>query len=160
MRNILLAAFFISANWAFCQTVPPPKVDTYDSNVLKEDGPIPPDVPELTQEENKIYSVVEQNAEYKEGSAALMKFIATNIRYPEEAKEIGIQGKVYLQFVVRIDGSLSDIKVVRSVSGGPMLDREAVRVLKLTSGKWNPAKQNGRAVNCSFILPVNFVLQD
>lgn len=160
MRKLIIASFLISGNWAFGQTVPPPKFDTYDSNVLKEEGAMPPATLESTQEGEKIYSIAEQSAEYKEGSAALLKFIATNIQYPEDAKELGIQGKVYLQFVVMKDGSLSDIKVARSVSGGPMLDREAIRVLKLTSGKWNPAMQNGQAVNCKMILPVNFVLQD
>jgi TonB family protein len=159
MRNILLTAFFISANWAIGQTVPPPKVE-HINNSIDMEGDVSPAIPESTIQEDKIYSVVEQIAEYKEGSAALLKFIAKTIIYPEEAKENNVQGKVYLQFVVRMDGSLSDIKVARSVSGGAMLDREAMRVLKLTSGKWNPAKQNGRAVNCSFILPVNFVLQD
>ena len=91
--------------------------------------------------------------------SALINFISSTIVYPEYAKENEIQGRVYLQFVVKSDGTLSDIQVARSVPGGSMLDKEAIRVLKLTSGKWKPASHNGRPVSCRMNFPVSFVLQ-
>lgn len=122
------------------------------------EGDVSPAIPP-TSDEEKIYTLVEQNAEYNEGTAALLKFISSTIIYPSEAKENEIQGRVYVQFIVRTDGSLSDIKIARSVPGGKMLDDEAIRVVKLTFGKWNPARQNGKPVSCKMTLPVVFVLQ-
>lgn len=131
-----------------------------DEIIVEMEGDVSPAIPPTSdEEEEKIYSVVEQNAEYTGGMSALIKFISSTIVYPEYAKENEIQGKVYLQFIVRTDGNLSDIKVARSVPGGKMLDDEAIRVVKLTSGKWNPARQNGKSVSCNMTLPVVFVLQ-
>lgn len=131
-----------------------------DEIILDMEGDVSPAIaPVSDTEEEKIYTIVEQKAEYVGGMSALMKFISSTIVYPEYAKDNEIQGKVYLQFIVRTDGSLSDIKVARSVSGGRMLDDEAIRVIKLTSGKWNPARQDGKPVSCNMTLPVVFVLQ-
>ena len=131
-----------------------------DEIILDMEGDVSPAIaPVSDTEEEKIYTIVEQNAEYVGGMSALIKFISSTIIYPEYAKDNEIQGKVYLQFIVRTDGSLSDIKVARSVSGGRMLDDEAIRVIKLTSGKWNPARQDGKPVSCNMTLPVVFVLQ-
>lgn len=131
-----------------------------DEIILDMEGDISPAIePVSEKEEEKIYTLVEQNAEYVGGMSALIKFISSTIIYPDYAKDNEIQGKVYLQFIVRTDGNLSDIKVARSVPGGKMLDDEAIRVVKLTSGKWNPAHQNGKLVSCNMTLPVVFVLQ-
>ena len=78
------------------------------------------------------------------------------MKYPEEAKEIGIQGKVYVTFVVEVDGSITDVKVLRGIGSG--CDDEAVRVVK-SMPKWVPGKQRGVPVRVQFNLPINFKLQ-
>ena len=85
-----------------------------------------------------------------------MQFLYKNINYPTIAQENGTQGQVVLQFVVERDGSITDIKVVKSVD--PYLDKEALRVVK-TMPKWKPGKQRGKPVRCRFTLPVRFRLQ-
>jgi TonB family protein len=88
-----------------------------------------------------------------------MSFISKNMVYPSVSKENEIQGTVFLSYIVRANGNLSDIKVLRSVSGGSELDREAIRVLKLTNGKWSPGKQNGKPVHVEMKLPFRFLLR-
>ena len=159
MRTTLIALVFCFSLISKSQTVPPSSI-MRDEIILDMEGDVSPAIaPTSDEDEEKIYTLVEQNAEYNGGTAALLKFISSTIIYPEYAKDNEIQGRVYLQFIVRTDGSLSDIKVARSVPGGKMLDDEAIRVIKLTSGKWNPARQNGKPVNCNMTLPVVFVLQ-
>ncbi|MGV2541757.1 TonB family protein, partial [Bacillus pumilus] len=103
------------------------------------DEPVKPDKPEV---ENKVFDVVEQMPSFPGGNAALMKYLGDNIKYPVVAQENGVQGRVVVSFVVERDGSITDVKVVRSVD--PSLDREAVRVVS-TMPKWIPGKQNGSA---------------
>ena len=159
MRKTLTAFIFCLSLVSKSQTVPPTTI-MRDEIIVEMEGDVSPAIPPTSDGvEEKIYSVVEQNAEYTGGMSALIKFISSTIVYPEYAKENEIQGRVYLQFVVKSDGTLSDIQVARSVPGGAILDKEAIRVLKLTSGKWNPARQNGKPVSCRMNLPVSFVLQ-
>jgi protein TonB len=84
------------------------------------------------------------------------EYIARNLKYPEVAAENGIQGRVFVQFVVEPDGRVSNVKVVRGVD--PALDREAVRVVE-SSPPWKPGKQRGKPVRVSFTFPIIFVLQ-
>jgi protein TonB len=159
MRTTLIALVFCISLISNSQTVPPTSI-MRDEIILDTEGDASPAIaPTSDVEEEKIYTLVEQKAEYVGGMSALMKFISSTIVYPEYAKDNEIQGKVYLQFIVRTNGSLTDIKVARSVPGGRMLDDEAIRVIKLTSGKWNPARQNGKPVSCNMTLPVVFVLK-
>lgn len=90
------------------------------------------------------------------GSAAMMQFIAKNLRYPKAAQEAGVQGRVTLQFTVGQDGTLSDIKVLRSVSAE--IDAEAVRVVR-SMPRWTPAKANGKPISARYMVPVAFRLQ-
>jgi protein TonB len=159
MRTTLIALVFCFSLISKSQTVPPTSI-MRDEIILDMEGDVSPPIPPTSNdEEEKIYTLVEQNAEYNGGTAALLKFISSTIVYPEYAKENEIQGRVFIKFIVSTDGSLSDIKVARSVPGGKMLDDEAIRVIKLTSGKWNPARQNGKPVSCNMTLPVVFVLK-
>ena len=159
MRTTLISFVFFVSLISNSQTVPPTTI-MRDEIIVEMEGDVSPAIPPTSEKEEEIiYSFVEQNAEYTGGMSALIKFISSTIVYPEYAKENEIQGRVYLQFVVKSDGTLSDIQVARSVPGGSMLDKEAIRVLKLTSGKWNPARQNGKPVSCRMNLPVSFVLQ-
>ncbi|MFN3341075.1 MAG: energy transducer TonB [Flavobacteriales bacterium] len=104
----------------------------------------------------EIFDVVEEQAEFPGGMEKLRDFLSANLKFPPMAKESGVQGKVYVQFVVFKDGSVGDIKVLRGIGSG--CDEEAVRVVK-SMPKWNPGKQRGRAVSSRFTLPINFKLQ-
>ncbi|MEY8591913.1 energy transducer TonB [Butyricimonas hominis] len=84
------------------------------------------------------------------------KWLSRNVKYPVIAQENNIQGKVSVQFVIERDGSITDVKVLRSVD--PSLDKEAVRVIK-SMPKWKPGKQRGKAVRVSYTVPINFRLQ-
>ena len=107
-------------------------------------------------EPEKVFTSVEQMPSFPGGDAALMKYLSSHINYPPMAIENGIEGKVVVQFVVTKNGSVGEVKVVRSVN--PDLDREAVRVCK-SLPKFQPGKQNGQAVNVWYTLPVQFKLQ-
>ena len=106
----------------------------------------------------EIFTVVEQMPEFPGGMAELMKYLQKNITYPQVEREAGISGKCYVKFVVQPDGAISNVEIMRGVSGGPGCDKEAVRVVK-SMPKWAPGKQNGRAVPVYFNLPVNFKIQ-
>ena len=108
------------------------------------------------EEETKIFEVVEQMPSFPGGQAALFEFLSKNIRYPVVAEENGIQGRVIVTFVVERDGSITDVRVAKSVD--PSLDKEAVRVTK-SMPHWNPGMQNGGPVRVKFTLPVTFRLQ-
>jgi len=105
----------------------------------------------------EVLPIAEINPEYPGGEAAFTKFLQKNIRYPQIAKENGIQGRAYLQFIVERDGSLTDIKIVRNPGGGT--GEEAQRVLKM-SPHWKPGMQNGNKVRVQYTIPVNFSLGD
>ncbi|UKK48833.1 energy transducer TonB [Prevotella sp. E9-3] len=107
-------------------------------------------------EEQKVFDVVEQMPEFPGGQAALLKWISDHIKYPAVAEENGIQGRVVATFVVERDGSVTDVKIARSID--PSLDKEAIRVLKQMP-KWIPGKQNGSAVRVKYTVPVTFKLQ-
>ena len=104
-------------------------------------------------ENSKIFGAMEEMASFPGGIAACMQYIADNIRTPKECLEGIASGRVILGFTVNENGSLSDIKVMRSIT--PALDEEAIRVVK-SMPKWNPAKQNGKAIKSKFTLPVTF----
>jgi protein TonB len=110
---------------------------------------------EEIDDEDVVQIAPEVEAEFPGGVAALMRFLADNIRYPQLAKDGGITGKVYITFVVEKDGSVSHVKVAREIGGGCGV--EAVRVIKMMP-KWTPGRQNGRPVRTSYTVPVNFEL--
>lgn len=103
--------------------------------------------------EEESFVVVEEMPEFPGGMAKLTEYLAKNIKYPQAARENGIQGRVFVNFVVERDGSISNVKVMRSLGGG--CDEEAVRVVK-SMPKWEPGKQRGKAVRVSYNLPINF----
>ena len=111
---------------------------------------------EASQKEEVVFQVVEQMPEFPGGMGEAMRFLAKNIKYPVTAQEAKIEGRVIVQFVVRRDGSVSDIHTVRGVS--PELDTEAMRVVSLMP-KWNPGKQRGKAVSVKYTMPITFRLQ-
>lgn len=110
--------------------------------------------PEPKKEE--VFTAVEQMPQFPGGEAELMKYIANHIKYPTMAAENNIQGRVVVKFVVKKDGSVGEVQVLRGKD--PDLDKEAVRVVR-TLPKFIPGKMNGQAVSVWFTLPINFKLQ-
>jgi protein TonB len=108
------------------------------------------------EEETKVFDVVEQMPSFPGGQSALLQYLSSNIKYPVVAEENGVQGRVIVTFVVEKDGSITDVRVVKSVD--PSLDKEAQRVVK-SMPKWIPGKQNGSAVRVKYTVPVTFRLQ-
>nr|WP_321409071.1 TonB family protein [uncultured Carboxylicivirga sp.] len=102
-----------------------------------------------------VFQIIEKMPEFPGGEAALNNFITSNIQFPESAAENGISGTVYVSFTIDVDGSVTDVKVLRSVS--KELDEEAMRIIKLMP-KWSPGKQRGKSVKTSFTVPVRFTL--
>ena len=118
-------------------------------------APPPPPAPK-PEVSNKVFDVVEEMPHFPGGAAALQAFLSSNTKYPVVAQENGVQGRVIVSFVVERDGSITDVKVVRSVD--PSLDREATRVVR-SMPRWSPGKQNGSAVRVKYTVPVVFRLQ-
>lgn len=113
--------------------------------------------PKQSTYNDKIFDSVEQDPVFPGGHAALLQYVASHIIYPEAAQKNDIQGRVTVQFVVKNDGSIGDVKVVRSKD--PDLDKEAVRVIK-SLPKFTPGKMNGHPVNCWYTLPITFRLSN
>lgn len=117
-----------------------------DQNAAMDLGPPP-------KEEPLLY--VEMMPEFEGGESALLKYLAKNLKYPAVAKEAGIQGVVYIQFVVEKDGSVTEVEVLRGVH--ELLDKEAFRVIE-EMPLWAPGKQNGRVVRVQFSIPIRFTI--
>ena len=126
-----------------------------DQNEVIEEY-VAPEVEEEEVVEAEIFTIVEEMPEFPGGMQKLADYLAKNIKYPQMARESGIQGRVFVNFVVETDGSVSKVNVMRSLGGG--CDEEAMRVVK-SMPKWKPGKQRGKPVRVSYILPVNFKLQ-
>ncbi len=105
--------------------------------------------------DDSVYSVTEVPPQFPGGMGKLMEYLASNIKYPQEANENKIEGKVYLSFIVEPDGSISNVKVLKGIGYG--CDKEAARVLKQIP-KWSPGKDKGEAVRVKFNIPIRFKL--
>ncbi|MBP5797175.1 MAG: energy transducer TonB [Bacteroidales bacterium] len=126
-----------------------------DQNEVIEEY-VAPEVEEEEVVEAEVFTIVEEMPEYPGGLNKLTDYLSKNIKYPQMARESGIQGRVFVNFVVEPDGSVSNVNVMRSLGGG--CDEEAVRVVKAMP-KWKPGRQRGKAVRVSYILPIVFKLQ-
>jgi len=123
-----------------------------------EEIAVRPAVEGLEEEETEtIFTIVESPAEPIGGMQAFYKYVGDKIKYPAQARRMAIEGKVFVEFVVNKDGSLTDFKVVKGIGAG--CDEEAVRVL-LTAPKWKAGKQRGNPVRQRMVLPIYFVLAD
>ena len=127
-----------------------------DDNTIIDVAPVIVQKEEEEEDEAKVFFIVEDMPEFPGGELALRNWIASNINYPTIAQENGIQGKVYVTFVVGKDGGVNNAVIARGVDTS--LDKEALRVVNLMP-KWKPGKQRGQPVNVSFTVPINFVLQ-
>jgi protein TonB len=120
------------------------KIEEVKEQVIQQEAP------------KEIFTVVEEQPGYPGGDEARIKFLQDNIKYPEEAKELGVSGKVFVTFVVEVDGSITDVRVLRGIGAG--CDEEAIRVVK-SMPRWVPGKQRGQPVRVQFNLPIKFTLQ-
>jgi protein TonB len=111
---------------------------------------------EVEEDNNRVFTVVEQQPEFPGGEEELFRYLSKNINYPTMARENGITGRVVVTFVVGSDGDINNIQVIRPIGGG--CDEEAVRVVKKMP-RWKAGKQNGKSVNVQFNLPINFELK-
>lgn len=121
----------------------------YDNTIMVESAP-------AQQAQEKIYDHIEQMPQFPGGETELLKWVAANVKYPQVCQENDIQGRVVVQFVVKKDGSIGPVKVVRPKD--PDLDREAIRVIK-SLPLFTPGRQNGVPVNVWYTLPITFRLQ-
>lgn len=106
---------------------------------------------------SEVYSIVDKMPSYPHGERELGGFIAHNMRYPKEARQQGIEGRVLCSFIVAADGTITNIEIVQGLHDE--LDKEAVRVLSLMS-KWNPGIKNGEKVNVKCLLPIDFSIDE
>ena len=108
-------------------------------------------------EEEKVFLAVEENATFQGGDLNVFRtWVQEHMKYPESAAEMGLEGKVTVKFVVNPRGGIEGVQVMRGVD--PALDQEAIRAI-MTSPKWIPGKQGGKAVKQQFVIPINFKLQ-
>ncbi len=127
--------------------------DFSEEEIFEDLGPIEEPEEEVAE---TIFMVVEDEAEFPGGAKAWGKFLKKNFRYPRQAQRMGIEGKVFLSFVVDKDGAISDIAVARGIGGG--CDEEAIRVLS-KSPKWKPGRQRGVAVKSRMAIQIAFQLK-
>jgi protein TonB len=148
----------------------PQIVEVPDEEEIKEDLNLKFDV-EVTEEtkveevvvapveekENvdEIFSVVEESASPKGGYPAFYKFVGEKIKYPAQARRMGIEGKVFVEFVVNRDGSIVDVKAIKGIGAG--CDEEAVRIVQ-SAPAWTPGKQRGKPVRQKMVIPITFKL--
>lgn len=104
-----------------------------------------------------VYFIVEEMPKFPGGDNALREYIGASVKYPEEAKKKGIHGKVYVSFVVDVDGTVSGVTIARGVA--PSLDKESLRVVRGLP-KWTPGKEKGKPVKVQYTVPINFALND
>ena len=117
---------------------------------------IPVELPKVIEEEtDKIFLVVEQTAVPKNGMAGFYKYVSENLRYPAPARRMGVEGKIYVQFVVDKDGNITDVITVNSLGAG--LEEEAIRILT-TAPPWTPGRQRGKPVKQRMVIPIFFKL--
>jgi len=141
---------------------PPTQVEIEETKVstVTQEGEnivdLPPENPVVDPDEGKVFTIVEEMPSFPGGEEKMLQYIANNIKYPAVARENNITGRVYVSFVVDKDGKIKDAKVLRGIGGG--CDEEALRVVKMMP-EWKAGKQNGRAVQVQFNLPVNFTLK-
>ena len=137
------------------QTIPTEQDDMVEYKITPNEGFVYPVQTINVHSNDSIYDVVDEMPQFQGGDQAMFTYLSENIKYPEEAKDKGIAGRVFISFVVEKDGSVSHVEVKRGIGGG--CDDEAVRVVKAMP-KWKPGKKDGKPVRVSYMLPIVFKL--
>ena len=110
---------------------------------------------EAKEEVDEIFTIVEEPASPKGGMPAFYKYVFDKMKYPPQARRMGIEGKVFVEFVIGKDGSITDVRAVKGIGAG--CDEEAVRVIQ-GAPSWSPGKQRGKSVKQRMVLPITFKL--
>ena len=110
---------------------------------------------EPKEETDQIFTIVEESATPKGGIQAFYMYVKEKIKYPPQARRMGIEGRVFVEFVIGKDGSLSEVKAIKGIGAG--CDEEAVRIVQAAAA-WNPGKQRGKPVRQKYTLPIQFKL--
>ena len=128
--------------------------DEVEENIESEETELEEEVrPDFSSQ--KVYDIVDVMPVYPDGEHELMEYIADNVEYPKEAIERGIEGRVFVKFIVEPDGSISNVKIIRGIGYG--CDEEAIRVIE-SMPAWKPGRKNGKVVRVSMAAPVSFKL--
>lgn len=128
-------------------------VEATEQTVIEEIA-YKPDAPEEEKAE-EIFTIVEEQPQPEGGLSAFYEYVRKNLNYPAQARRLGIEGKVYVQFVVDKTGKISDVEAIKGIGAG--CDEEAIQVLQ-NAPAWHPGKQRGRPVKVRMILPITFKL--
>ncbi len=154
-RKQIFAVLFFAALHALCaiNTFAQQKVEERRDVSPPDDTTVPP--PLEAEKKDIVFTSVEQIPQFPGGEKALFLYISKSLYYPKMARENEVQGKVFVEFIIEKDGSISNIKVLRGIGSG--CNEEAMRVLSRMP-KWLPGKQNGAAVRVKYIVPVIFKL--
>ena len=177
LENIIIEEDLVVMENTVQEKKPPPPPPPPEIEVVEDDEEIEEDQPEIEENEidqdteieeyeqeeeepeetNEVFEIfdVSEKASFHGGDEGLQRFIAENITYPPMALENDMQGTVNVMFVVDKAGRVKDVAILGSKKGFG-LEKEAIRVIKLTSGQWSPAKQRDKAVNMRFRIPVKF----
>ena len=139
---------------ALAQQPDPQRMDT--TEVILE-GCVVPEMGEVGNPEHEVYQIVDEMPEFPGGEEKLIEFVSKNVEYPQEAKEKGVQGRVFVGFVIEKDGSVGNVTLLRGIGHG--CDVEAVRVVKMLP-KWKPGKHNCEFVRVSYQIHILFKLED
>jgi protein TonB len=137
------------------ETPPPYEDERFNSDPMIPTASDPGPVGIGPDSDSKIHTVVDQMPEMH----MLTEFLYENLIYPVGPRDMGIQGVVKIGFVVDINGRVSNNRIIKT-SGNPELDQEAMRVIRLTSGKWKPGKINGKSVKTQMTLPITFQIDE
>ena len=137
---------------AFLSLCPSPTLFAQEEPVVV---PAPMTVQEPAHDPDEAFTIVEDMPEFPGGPEAMLKYISSHINYPQEAIDNGIEGAVYISFVVERDGSIGEAKVLRGIGGG--CSEEALRVVN-SMPNWKPGKQRGKVVRTRYNLPIRFKL--
>src|SRR5690606_16461112 len=128
-------------------------VDVKEETVIKE--VVIAEAPPVEEKADEIFDVVETMPTPPGGMEGCNKYLSSNLKYPTQARRMGIEGTVYVVFVVNTDGSIQDVEILRGIGGG--CDEEAKRVVE-NAPKWEPGKQRGKPVRVKMRLPIRFKL--
>ena len=151
---LIVVAAFVLNNFFTRKDVENEQRNEYSNHRGPDDRNISRPDPEI-KDGTPVFTVVEEMPEFSGGDEARIKFLTQNIRYPQMAKEDGIQGTVYITFVIDENGRVASAKVLRGIGGG--CDEEALRVVALMP-RWKPGKQSGKNVRVQFNMPIKFTL--
>jgi protein TonB len=127
-----------------------------DSNKENDSEKHKPKLPDKDKEE-EVFHIVEKMPMFPGGEIEMLKFLANNIQYPKEAIQLGIEGKVFIQFTVDKNGNIKDAKVVKGIGGG--CENEALRVINMMPA-WEPGMINNKAVSVKFVIPITFKITE